>query len=133
MILRRRRVPPELREAFDAFSNVVAALERGKASLVGSVPSTRFAGRPLVDTLWEFEEALAEAAAGMPAWRSPATEGAWTRADAGLRQARARAERVRLEAPDPGGFEGLIGLIGDLLSPLEAFEAATAGFFPRGD
>jgi hypothetical protein len=37
-------------------------------------------------------------------------------------------ERLRVEAPDPGGFEGLVGLLGDLLAPLEAFERAAERF-----
>ena len=45
-----------------------------------------------------------------------------------LAEARATAERLRLEAPDPGGFEGLVGLIDDLLAPLEAFEEASVRF-----
>jgi hypothetical protein len=33
-----------------------------------------------------------------------------------------------VEAPPPVGFEGLIGLIGDLLAPLDAFAAAEERF-----
>ena len=127
-MLRRRRLPPDLQPAFDAFAGVMACVERGSGALTESVPSTRFGGRALADTLLEFEEALDEAAAGMAAWRRPEVEEAWTRADAGLRTARHRAELVRTEAPDPGGFEGLIGLIGDLLAPLEVFAAAAEAF-----
>ena len=127
-MFRRRHLPPDLREAFDAYRDVAASVERGVSALTQSVPSTRFGGRPLVDTLLEFEEALADAAARMPAWRRPEVEGAWAHADAGLRLARRRAERVRTEAPDPGGFEGLIGLIGDLLAPLEAVGDAADAF-----
>ncbi len=127
-MLRRRRLPSDLQPAFDAFTGVMACVERGSVALTGSVPSTRFAGRPLADTLEEFEEALDAAAAGMAAWRRPEVEEVWTRADAGLRTARQRAELVRTEALDPGGFEGLIGLIGDLLAPLEIFAAAAEAF-----
>jgi hypothetical protein len=128
---RRRRLPPDLQPAFDAFAGVMACVERGSVALTESVPSTRFGGRPLADTLLEFEEALDEAAAGMAAWRRPEVEEVWARADAGLRTARERADRVRTEAPDLGGFEGLIGLIGDLLAPLEVFAAAGEAFAGR--
>lgn len=127
-MLRRRRLPPDLQPAFDAFAGVMACVERGSAALTESVPSTRFGGRPLADTLLEFEEALDEAAVGMAAWRRPEVEDAWSLADTGLRTARQHAELVRTEAPDPGGFEGLIGLIGDLLTPLEVFAAAAEAF-----
>lgn len=128
MRLRRRRLAPELQPAFDAFVSVVASVERGKAALTESVPSTRFAGRPLAETLHEFERELAEADAGMPSWRRPEVLDAWEAADGGLRTARELAARLRLEAPDPGGFEGLIGLIGDLLASLEAFGEAGRRF-----
>ncbi len=128
MILRRRRLPAALQPAFDAFAGVVADLERGKAALAESVPSTRFAGRPLAETLLEFEEALDAAATGMEGWRRPELEEAWCAADSGLREARALGSRLRTDAPDTGGFEGLIGLIGDLLAPLEPFMDAREAF-----
>jgi hypothetical protein len=64
----------------------------------------------------------------MGAWRAPELEGAWRQASAGLDEALAEAERTRTEAPEPGGFEGLIGLISDLLAPLDAFRAADERF-----
>jgi len=64
----------------------------------------------------------------MPAWRVPELEDAWAAADAALAQAHAQAERVRADPPDIAGFEGLIGLIGDLLAPLDAFNDAAERF-----
>jgi len=124
----RRRLPPELEERFSAFRAVVASVERGTRAITQSVPSTRYAGRPLPDTLAEFEEALREAREGMEGWRAPQLKAEWTAADAALEEALAIAEGIRLRAPEPAGFEGLIGLIGDLLAPLEAFERAAAVF-----
>ncbi len=66
--------------------------------------------------------------AGMDSWRAPELEDVWRRADAGLEEALALAERVRTEAPEPGAFEGLIGLIGDLLAPLEPFASVDERF-----
>jgi hypothetical protein len=128
MILRRRRLPPALAPAFDAFVDVVGEVERGKAALTASIPSTRFTGRPLLETLLEFEEALGRAQAGMQRWRRPEVEEAWRSADSALRQARAMASRLRAEGPDPGGFEGLIGVIGDLLALLDPFVDAREAF-----
>lgn len=124
----RRRLPPELQPAFDAFVRVVQDVERGTIALTESVPSTRFAGRPLAETLFEFEEALAAAHRGMTSWRCPEVAGAWEAAATGLRTARNRADRVRTRAPDPEGFESLIGVIGDLLAPLDAFVEARDAF-----
>lgn len=124
----RRRLPDELEAPFVAFGVVVAALERGKAALLASVPTTRLPGRPLADTLVEFEEALLEASASMGPWRAPALEAVWSRADAGLATSRELARRIRLEAPEPEGFEALVGTIGDLLDPLDAFHEAEERF-----
>ncbi|MFM7718205.1 MAG: hypothetical protein ACKO8G_01760 [Actinomycetota bacterium] len=124
----RRRLPPALAERLAAFRRVVAAIDAGKEALLASVPTTRLEGRPIAETLVVYEAALREAGGGMDAWRAPELEEAWTAAAAGLAEARALAERVRLEAAAPVGFEALVGLIGDLLAPLDAFEAAAERF-----
>jgi len=127
-MFRRRNLPEHLREPYRAFGALVPPLERAKAALTGSVPGTRLPGRPLAETLLQFEEGLREVAGGMHGWRAPEVEEAWLVASTGLDEARSLAERVRVEAPPPVGFEGLIGLIGDLLAPLEAFAAAEERF-----
>jgi hypothetical protein len=43
-------------------------------------------------------------------------------------EARARAARFREEAPDLGGFEGLIWAVETLIDPLEPFAAAAERF-----
>lgn len=128
MILRRRRLPEHLREPFEAFRAVIEPLERGKAALPEAMPTTRLPGRPLAEVLLEFEEGLRAASAAMDAWRTPEVEAEWQGCSAALREALAMTERLRVEAPDPGGFEGLVGLLGDLLAPLEAFEQAADRF-----
>jgi len=126
-VIRRRRRPPEgLEGPSRAFDELVPELERAKAALTGSVPGTRLPGRPLAETLWEFETGLREVRARMDGWRAPEVEEQWSAASAGLDEALELAERLRTEARAPVGFEGLIGVIGDLLAPLEAFEEAAA-------
>jgi hypothetical protein len=125
-VFRRRRLPEHLEARRRAFQDLVPPLERAKAALTEAVPGTRLPGRPLAEALLEFEEGLRTVGEGMAAWRAPELEDAWRRARDGLDEAMARAERVRTGGTDPGTFEGLIGLVGDLLAPLEAFpEAAT--------
>ncbi|HEX6230777.1 MAG TPA: hypothetical protein VF029_03605 [Actinomycetota bacterium] len=128
MIFRRRRLPDRLLEPFRAFEAIVPRLERAKAALTESVPGTRLPGRPLAETLLEFEEGLRAVHEGMAAWRVPELEAEWDAAQRGLRESARLAERLRVEAPDPGGFEGLIGVIGDLIAPLEAFGTAAERF-----
>lgn len=129
MVFRRRRLPSHLGAPFEAFEGLVPILERAKSALTESVPSTRLPGRPLAETLWEFEEGLRAVEERMSAWRVPEVEAQWNAALDGLREALALAERFRVEAPEPAGFEGLIGLIGDLLAPVEEpFEQAAERF-----
>ena len=128
MIRRRRRLPEELEGPARTFDELVPALERAKAALTESVPGTRLPGRPLAETLWEFETGLREVRAGMDGWRAPEVEDEWTAASSGLDEALALAERLRTDARAPAGFEALIGVIGDLLAPLEAFVAAATRF-----
>ena len=128
MILRRKRLPEHLDGPSRAFDDVVEPLERAKSALTESVPGTRLPGRPLAETLSEFEQGLGEVRAGMDAWRAPEVEAHWDACSVGLDQALRLAHRVRVEGAQPQGFEGLVGLIGDLLAPLDAFERAAARF-----
>jgi hypothetical protein len=104
-MFRRRRLPEHLGGPYRAFAAIMPPLERAKAALTESVPGTRLPGRPLAETLLEFEEGLRQVAAGMDAWRTPEIEEAWVIALAALDEARSLAERVRIEAPPPVGFE----------------------------
>ena len=128
MSLRRRRLPEHLEAPARAFDDLLPPLERAKAALTGSVPGTRLPGRPLAETLSEFEDGLREVRDGMDAWRSPDLELEWEECSRGLDEALEFADRVRTEGVQPDGFEGLIGLIGDLLAPLDAFELASTRF-----
>jgi hypothetical protein len=126
--LRRRRLPEHLEAPAKAFDDLLPPLERAKAALTESVPGTRLPGRPLAETLSEFEDGLREVRDGMDAWRSPDLELEWEECSRGLDEALEFAARVRTEGVQPDGFEGLIGLIGDLLAPLDAFERASTRF-----
>ena len=129
---RRRRLPEHLVAPVRAFDDLLPVLERGRAVLTESVPGTRLPGRPLAETLSEFEEGLREVRGGMDAWRSPDLESEWDACSRGLDQSLALADRVRTVGAHPEGFEGLIGLIGDLLAPLDPFERAATRFRELG-
>jgi hypothetical protein len=128
MIRSRRQLPPALRRPFEAFTTVLAELEPAKRALTLVMPSTRLPGTPLPDALVEFEAGVGRAAAMMEGWRVAELEEEWVASDAGIREALGRARHLREEAPDLGGFEGLIWAVGQLLDPLEPFEAAAMRF-----
>jgi len=126
--LRRKRLPPELEAAFVAFGRVLEQIEPAKAALTDVMPTTRLPGRSFPDALVDFEEGVARAQALMPAWRADAVEPAWAACDHGIDEALRRARRLREEAPELGGFEGLIWAVEELLEPLEVFAAAAETF-----
>jgi hypothetical protein len=128
MIFRRRRLPEPLRASAAVFDDVLAEVEPAKAAITSVMPSTRMPGRPLPDALMEFESRLAHARELMPGWRRPETERAWSACEAGLAESAERARRFREEAPDLGGFEGLIWAVEHLMDPLDAFAVAAARF-----
>lgn len=103
-------------------------LERAKEALTDSVPGTRMPGRPLAESLWAFETGLREVADRMDGWKAPDMREQWEAASAGLARSLALAHRLRTEGDEPQGFDGLIGVLGDLLAPLEAFETASGRF-----
>ncbi len=130
-MLRRKHLPLDLQRSLDVFREVVATLEPAKERLTDVLPTTRLPGAALPDALVAFEEALERAAVLMPAWQHPAVEESWLACTAGVAEARDRARTLREEAPDLGGFEGLIGAVEHLLDPLEPFEAAAGAFRDR--
>jgi hypothetical protein len=127
-MMRRKRLPTELEGPLVGLRDVVAEIEAAKDAMTGTVPSTRSAGTPLAEGILELEQRLAGAQRMMPAWRHPDLEDEWLACDAGIHESLDRARRLREDPPDLGGFEGLIWAVDQLLSPLEAFEAAAERF-----
>jgi hypothetical protein len=127
-VFRRSRLPAHLEERLAAFESLIPDLEAAKAALTEAVPGTRLPGRPLAEALATFEEGLRSVRPRMAGWRADELEDAWAEAAAGLDEALARAERLRLQASGPAGFEGLIGTVSALLEPLEPFGAAAERF-----
>jgi hypothetical protein len=127
-MFRRKRLPEHLAEAFASFGGVVARVERAKSALTEAVPTTRLPGRPLGEVLLEFEDELREALREMPSWRSDEVADAWDGCVDALEEALQVADRLRTEAPPSEGFEALIGTLGELMAPLEAFEEAGRRF-----
>jgi hypothetical protein len=126
--LRRRRLPEELRAPAMALDDLLPVLERAVTALTEAVPGTRLPGRPLAEALWTFETGLRDVEVRMAAWRASEVETEWAAASDGLAETLGLAERLRTGGGEPRGFEELIGVVRDLLTPLEAFEAAAARF-----
>ena len=112
-----------------AFREVLAEVEPAKDALTAVMPTTRLPGRSLPDALMEFEERLTKARGAMAGWRRPETGGRVDRVRGRARGGdRGRGPAARGQAPDLGGFEGLIWAVESLLDPLEPFHDAAARF-----
>lgn len=107
---------------------ILADVEPAKAALTECMPTTRIPGRPLPDALFEFETRLEHARTMMPDWRCPPLLDVWSACDRGLDDALGLARRLREEAPDLGGFEGLLGTVEALIEPLTPFASAERAF-----
>ena len=127
-LLRRKRLSEDLHGPLDVLRTVVAEVEAAKLAMTGTVPSTRSAGTPLAEGILQLEQRLAAAQELMPAWRHPDVENEWRACDGGIRESLDRARRLREDPPELGGFEGLIWVVDQVLTPLEAFEAAAERF-----
>lgn len=127
-MLRRKALPDELRGALDGFRVIVADVEAAKDVMTSTVPTTRLPGTPLPDALLELEEHLRRAKELMPEWRHPDVEDVWLACDEGMDESLSLATQLREEAPELGGFEGLIWAVDQVLAPLEVFEAAAERF-----
>jgi hypothetical protein len=121
-VLRRKRLPPELVPAAEAFLLVLAELEPAKVALTEALPGTRSPGRPLDDALDAFGTGLERARALMSGWRVEPLRERWNACAAGLDDALARAGRAR--GIEPSGFESLLWTVEELLDPLEPFADA---------
>jgi hypothetical protein len=99
------------------FESVLALVEAAKARLVEAVPSPRGLQRTSVaDALLAFEDQLTKAEEAMGEEHQR-----WASLREAVEEALHRAERLRLEAP-PLDYESLVAALGDLISPLEAFD-----------
>lgn len=127
----RTPIASDVAETLRAFRVTLRHVEEAKAALVLSVRSGRIQGVPLATGLSAFEEGLHRALGSMPAWRRSDTEKHWRRCERALSDALQRARRLRLER-SPEIYEELIGEVGDLLDPLEAFADASTAFRSLG-
>lgn len=113
----RRRTP---NPALEPFLHMASALDAAQRGLLAAVPAPRDDGIPLAEAIASFERGLTETEARMPGWRTEETASMHEECSAALREARAEAERLRLE-PGRLTFETLNARIGDVLHPLEIF------------
>jgi hypothetical protein len=127
--MRRRRPSPtsEVRRAARSFRQTIALVEEAKRGLAEAAPGGRSPGLPLANAVASFEEGIREARSSMEDWRVDEVREEWVACSEGLDEAARRAEDLRLRG-SPDGYENLYGVLGDLMEPLGAFQAALDRF-----
>lgn len=128
MIGGRKELPPHLVAPHAAFTAVLDEIEPAKGGLTDVLPGTRLPGRPLGDAVGEYRARLTRAGLLMAGWRCAEVEPEWRACTRGLGEALDRADRLLAMPDDPGGFEGLLGTIEQLLDPLDPFVTAAQRF-----
>jgi hypothetical protein len=129
--LRRRRASERADPRYAAFMQVIEVLERGKHALTEVVPTGRVPGRPFGEALYVFEDSLLEASSLMAAWNEKEDAERWVGCNVALSAALEACRRLREDAPELGGFEGLVGVIGELIALLDPFEDAERALGPK--
>jgi hypothetical protein len=131
VILRRRprALPPGLAAAYEAFHACAAHVDLAQRAMIRCVPaSARSAALPLPVGAETLRLALADAAAGMDAWRHPAVLAEWEACRAALDATLAGVDGAVAAAAATKELEVALTAVQDLLDPLHAFVDAEAAF-----
>jgi hypothetical protein len=121
---RRPDLPPDLRDAWWTFVDCAEVIEGGRRQLLATLPAGRVEPAPIGVGLDAVVAAVEDARSWMPAWRIEPLEGSWRDCDAALDESLAAVPAAREFAAAPGELEDLLGLLADVVDPLDAFADA---------
>lgn len=117
-VFRRRQTDPVRQAQLEAYLSIAEKVETAQQALLRAVPTFRDDGVALGIAIVQMNELLDSVEDELSRWDAP--EELVNRCRTALDQARAEAERVRVE-PSDLVFEALNACIGDILYPLETF------------
>lgn len=105
-------------ERWEVFDTIATHVGRAKDALMAAVPGPRRPPAPLAPALAAFEDEIRRSRDAVEGWNG--AQDIRERCAAALDEAARRGEWLRLEAPSLD-FESLVLVVGDILSPLDAF------------
>jgi hypothetical protein len=125
-VLRRRPpLPDDLHVAWWSFVDCAEVVEGGRRRLLATLPAGRVEPAPVGVGLDAVTAATADARAWMPRWRElPGLEEAWRGCAAALDEADAAVPAARAVAASTGELEELLGVVQEVIDPLDAFANA---------
>ena len=128
-MFRRRRLPPELAPAYEAFGVTARHVDLAQRAMLRCVPgSARSMALPLAVGTDTLRLALADARGTMLGWRHPAVEEPWTACARAIDETLSRIDATVAVAAATAELEDALTAVSDLLEPLHAFVDAEAAF-----
>lgn len=131
MLRKRPPLPSDLHDAWWAFVDCAEVVEGGRRQLLATLPAGRVEPAPIGVGLDALGTAIEDAQAWMPRWRIPEMADAWDDCADGLDEANAAIPEVRRTAASPGELEDLLGVMAEVIDPLDAFADAERAWMRR--
>lgn len=123
-MFRPKTMPARLAPRWAAFQSQVTRVEAARRALLGCLPVGRVDPAPVSVGLDLLGDELAEVRRQMEGWRTPEVDEAWQACRAAIDEATAALPAAHAVAAGSGELEELLGAVGDVVEPLEAWAAA---------
>lgn len=124
-------MPPSLRPAWDAFGAQALRVEQARQALLRCLPVGRVEPAPIGLGLDLLRDELHAVAAELEAWRVTEAETDWQACRASIDEALEQIEPARAVALATGELEILLGAVGDVVEPLDAWATAERNWLRR--
>lgn len=123
-MLRRKRIPEDLRPAWEAFVVQAERVEQARRALLACLPVGRVDPIPVPVGLELLRDELEAVAGELDRWRVPQLGEAWDACHAGIAEALAAVPAAARVAEATGELEELLSAVSDVVEPLDAWHAA---------
>jgi hypothetical protein len=123
-MFRRKSMPPRLVPAWEAFQAQATRVESARQALLGCLPVGRVDPAPVPVGLDLLRDELRAVRAELDTWKVPEVAEAWDTCRDAVAQALAAVPAAHAVATASGELEELLGAVGDVIEPLDAWGAA---------
>lgn len=123
-MLRRKRMPTEFEPAFQAFRAQAERVEQARSALLSCLPVGRVDPAPVPVGLDLLRDELTAVSGELDAWRHDAITAHWAACSSATREALAALPDAHRVATSSTELEELLGAVGDVVEPLDAWHDA---------
>jgi len=123
-MLRRKQIPPELRDAHAAFEAQAQRVEDARTALLSCLPTGRVARAPVPVGLELLRDELLEVRADLEDWRVPAVEERWQACARSVDLALERIPESLAQVRDTDEGDAVLGAVARVVGPLDAWATA---------